>query len=265
MRGLFVGVAAAALIVGSVPANAGSLWIDDSSGNIGLVDTATGTVSNLHNTGQNLTDIAFLGSQMYGTTFTGLYSINTGTGAATLLGNYTGINGMNALVGAPTSLLGASNNTTTFFNVFLNGSTTSAGTSPLNSAGDLAFAGSTLYESAIGSGGNALVNLTTNNVVGLFHTSSQASFSTVFGLADDGTTMYAVNGTDIYSVNLGTAELTHLSSFFGHGLSDANGTAFLSENTPPVPGPMVGAGLPGILACLGLYGFNWRRKRRQLA
>jgi hypothetical protein len=65
-----VGVAAATFIVaGSVSANASNLWIDDVNGNIGLVDTATGTIvpGTLHNTGQILTDIGFIGTQMYGT------------------------------------------------------------------------------------------------------------------------------------------------------------------------------------------------------
>jgi hypothetical protein len=54
----------------------------------------------------------------------------------------------------------------------------------------------------------------------------------------------------------------HLSNFAGHGLGDANGTAFLNENVP-VPGPIVGAGLPGlVMACSGLLVLA-RRRRRQ--
>jgi hypothetical protein len=35
-------------------------------------------------------------------------------------------------------------------------------------------------------------------------------------------------------------------------------------NIAAVPGPIVGAGLPGLLGALGLWGMNfWRRKRRE--
>lgn len=39
--------------------------------------------------------------------------------------------------------------------------------------------------------------------------------------------------------------------------------SFLGFNQVAVPGPVVGMGLPGLVsACLGLIGFNWRRRRR---
>jgi hypothetical protein len=263
-----VGVVAATIIVaGTASANASSLWIDDTAGNIGLVDTATGTIvpGTLHNTGQILTDIGFIGTQMYGTTFTGLFTINTATGASTLVGTYgaQANGGMNALVGNGASLLGASNATNTVFNINpANAALSNFATPPLPSAGDLAFAGGTLYESAVGNGGDALVNVSTGTVVGLFHTSSVSSFSAVFGLADDGTTMFAVDGTNIYSVNLTNALLTPLSNYGGHGLLDANGTAFLQEN---VPGPIVGAGLPGVLMACGVLVALARRRRKFVA
>jgi hypothetical protein len=149
-----VGVAAATLIVaGTVSANASSLWIDDTAGNIGLVDTATGNIvaGTLHNTGQILTDIGFIGTQMYGTTFGGLFTVNQATGASALVGSYSSSGqGMNALVGNGSSLLGASNASTTVFNINpANVALSNAATSPVTSSGDLAFAGSTLYESGV--------------------------------------------------------------------------------------------------------------------
>jgi hypothetical protein len=232
--GLLSMAAATAIMAGSVVAHADIfLWIDDAAGNIGQVNVTTGTVvaGSVQNTGQFLTDIGFIGSTLYGTTFTGLYSINTSTGAATFIGNYSvGIGGVNALVGNGSALLGASFNTTTVYNIDpSNASASTFAPSPLTSAGDLAFAGGTLYQSGVGSGGDALVNVTPSSVVGLFHLDA-TTFSGVFGLADDGTTMYAVNGTTVYSVDLSNGALTQLFDYGGHGLGPANGTAFMGTS-----------------------------------
>jgi hypothetical protein len=239
------------------------LWIDDTSGNIGQVDITTQSVvaGSVHGTGQILTDIGFgTNGVLYGTTFNNLFSINTSTGAATPIGGNNGIGGMNALVGSgtPGVLLGAANNSTSVYNISqTTGAVTTFKTVPLASAGDLAFSGSTLYESAVHGAVDALVNDTTNTIVGDFHVGA-ATFSGVFGLADDGTTMYAVNGTEVYSVNLATAALTPLFDYSGHGLGVANGTAFIAEGAKvPEPGALglLGSALFG-LGCLA------RRKRR---
>jgi hypothetical protein len=249
------------------PAHADTiLWIDDTSGNIGQVDLTTNTVvaGSVHPTGQILTDIGFgTNGTLYGTTFANLFSINTSTGAATGIGGNNGIGGMNALVGSGTAgvLLGAANNTTEVYSISqTTGAVTNFKGVPLTSAGDLAFAGSTLYESSVNTNGNdALVNATTGAVIGDFNQGA-TRFSGVFGLADDGTTMYAVAGTEVYSVNLANAALIPLFDYSGHGLGVANGTAFVNEgSTTPVPEPgtfgLLGAGLLGL-------SFLARRKHR---
>lgn len=272
-------LAGAAVIAIAAISNIGSaradtiLWIDDTSGNIGQVDVTTQSVvaGSVHNTGQSLTDIGFVGTTLYGTTFTNLYSINTSTGAATSLGGYNvGAGGMNALVGNGASLLAASNATTNVYNVTPGspGTSTTFKASPLSSAGDLAFSGTTLYEFAVNTNNrDALVNVTTGAIIGDFHVGS-TFFSSVFGLADDGTTMYAVNGTDVYSVNLTNASLTLLFDYNSNGrgpLGDANGTAFMNENVSqtPIPGalPLFATGL----GALGLFGKRRKRKAGALA
>ena len=88
---LVVSAAAAGWLLGyafTAKAEHPTRWIDDNTaGNIGLVDLTTHTVSMVNNTGQALTDIAFIGNQMYGTTFTSLFKINDAIGASTFVGN----------------------------------------------------------------------------------------------------------------------------------------------------------------------------------
>jgi len=244
------------------------LWIDDANGNIGQVDVTTQSVvaGSVHSTGlgPSLTDIGFIGSNLFGTTFTNLYSINSATGASTNIGSYGGVGAsdMNALVGNGTGLLGASNATDEVYSINrTSAAATNFDPSPAPLAGDLAFAGTTLYESAVGpTGADELVNVSTDSVVNTF-TSGATTFTSVFGLADDGTTMYAVNGTNVYSVNLANADLTFLFDYAGQGLAAANGTAFMNEGRSAVPEPaslaLFGAGLGALLML--------RRRSRTLA
>ena len=232
------------------------LWIDDTSGNIGQVDLTNQSVvgGSVHGTGQALTDIGFTeDGTLYGTSFTNLYSIDTATGAATNLGSYGSPNGANALVGSGSGLLVASVNNTTvnsITNPLSPGSPAVFGTSPLASAGDLAFSAGTLFESGVNGGADALVNVTNGTVVGNFHIGA-TTFNGVFGLADDGTTLYAVDGTNVYSVDPTDASLTLLFDYGtnSQGLGDANGTAFINEATPaPEPASLglLGAGIIGL-------------------
>ena len=226
------------------------LWVDDGSGNIGQVDINTQSVvaGSVHNTGQDLTDIGFNSAgTLYGTGFDGLFSINTTTGAATSLGSYGFETDMNALVGSGgTGLLAAAADSLNIYSINPSSPSTQTvdTTSPADSAGDLAFAGNVLYESGVaGNGNDELIDVSTGTVVGLFHvgTTGGAELNGVFGLADDGTTMYAVNGTIVYSVNLTTGVLTELFDYStaenGQDLGAANGTAFIGEGSTATPEP----------------------------
>lgn len=243
-----------------------NLWIDDTSGNIGLVDVTTGTVSQVKNTGETLTDIGFIGSQLYGVTFSNLFSIDKTTGASTLIGSTFSDQGMNALVGAGAGLLGASNGSKNIYSISpTTGALTVVATSPLSSAGDLAFAGGTLFEAATGSNGSdQLINASTSSIVGQFHTTTTTGFNDVFGLANNGATTYAVAGTEIYSVNLSDGLLTPVLDYSGHGLGAANGTAFLAENntiSEPSTWAMMLLGFAG----LGFFGYRASRKKTAVA
>jgi hypothetical protein len=245
------------------------LWITDSSGNIGQVDIATHSVvaGSVHSTGQGLTDIAFNSAgTLFGTTFAGLFTINTSTGSATSVGSYGSVNGMNALIGNGANLFGAAFNTNTIYSISAsNAAVSTFATSTAPSAGDLAFAGSSLFESAVSATGtNELVNVSTGTVIGIFHVGNAAgaTLTDVFGLADDGTTLYGVSGTTVYSVDRSTAILTTLFNYStaenGQNLGASLGAAFINEATlGSVPEPeslaLVGLGLVAIAAA--------RRKR----
>ena len=242
------------------------LWISDSSNNIGELDLTTQSVvtGSVHNTGQLLTDIAFIGAQMYGASFAGLYSVNTTNGALTSIGSYgsVGNSGMNALLGSGANLLGASATTNEVYSI---NPTTAAATnfasSPLASAGDLAYAGNTLYEAGVGSS-YELVNVTTDSIVGPFSNSAA-----VYGFAYSGGVMYAVAGTEVYSVNLSTAALTPLFSYAGSdsGLQSALGMAVVSENASAVPEPSTWALMLAGFAAMGFAGYRRRNSRAALS
>lgn len=252
-RVLWAALAGVSGAAGGLPAHAapsGPLYVDDANGLLGTVDLSTDAVTVLGDTGLggNLTDIGFQNGSLYGTTFTDLYGLNGTTAAATHVTGYgiVGGSGMNALVGSTGSnLYAASGSTDLLYSITPGGATTTlSGSTGGLSAGDLAFANGSLYESVVGDNGNAeLVKLSlsgnsvSNAVVGYF-TTGGSQLDSVYGLAtgDDGVT-YAVNGTSIYSVNLANADLSLVDDYGGHGLAGANGTAFISESPPPTPPP----------------------------
>jgi hypothetical protein len=244
------------------------IWINDVNTNsdIGELDITTQSIvpGSVHSTGQFLLDIGFIGSTLYGTTGSALYVINKSTGAATLVGNYGGVGagGMNSLVGSAAGVLfGASNSTTEVYTI--NPATavaTNFAPSPAAATGDVAFAGTTLYESAQATGGaSALVDVNTNSVVGIFHVGG-TTIGSVFALTDDGTTLYALSGTEVYSVDLSDAALTQLFNYGGDGLAGARGAAFIGEGAAVVPESSTWAMMLLGFACLSFAGYRASRR-----
>lgn len=233
------------------------IWVNDSRGGLGKVDVATGTVTMVGNSGLTLTDIAFDPSgNLYGLSFTTLYQVNTTNAALTTIGGH-GINGGNALTFGSDGTLyaaGASPNLYTL-NTGNGAGTPFANSMGTNSAGDLAFNGGQLY---LAGTNNQLVRLDLSNAgqgtnVGAFGVSS------VFGLATASSNgvLYAIAGTNIYTVNKTTGAATFLSDYSGQGLLDAYGAAFFDEaRDVPEPASMTILGI-------GLAGFAAYRSRRK--
>ena len=257
----------AATIVAFVStAPAATMYVHDSIGNLGTVDTESGAVNLIGDMGATMTDIAFdTSGNLFGITFSGLYSINAATAASSLIGSH-GVPGGNALVfGSDGTLYSAGNSSRDLYSIDASsGATTSLGTTGFTSGGDLAFVGDDFYLAA---GGSNLVSidlddLTASSVVGSFGVGS------VFGIAtDEADIMYGVGGTQIFTVDLNTGEALDAINYGGQGLGSAFGQSFFAEAGAPGPGPGPSpVPLPAsgflLLGAFGMAGaFRLRRRR----
>jgi hypothetical protein len=240
------------------------LWVDDSSGEIGLVDVTPGpnlgNVTLIGNSGIVLTDIAFdpsgnlfgIGPLAANAPYY-LYSLSTTTGLATTIGAFNPtINSVSCSTGqcGPNSLVFSSNDTlyTATDTLFTINPTTAADTAvgPLGggfvSGGDLAFIDGTLY---LATANDDLVSV--NTTTGAATLVGAIGVPSVFGFASpDDKTLYGVAGTSVYTVNTTTGAATFLANYGGQGLGQAYGEAFYTEAmATPEPSTLVlfGAGL----------------------
>jgi hypothetical protein len=165
---------------------------------------------------------------------------------------------MNALLGTSTGLLGASFLNTNVYSINSANAGLSLFTSaPNTSSGDLAIHSGVLYGLGNSGGANTLNTLSGTHSAATLHVGSPAgaTLTTVFGLADDGTTLFAVAGTEVYSVNPTTAVLTPLFDYSlnenGQNLGADTGAAFVIEGTIAPP-PVTGVPEPASIALLGV-------------
>ncbi|HEY5893871.1 MAG TPA: hypothetical protein VIT91_11625 [Chthoniobacterales bacterium] len=248
-------IASAFLIAANCTIASPSLYIDDASGRLGIVDVSTGTTTIVGSMGTALTDIAFApNGDLYGLSFTNLYRINSQTAALTPIGPH-GISGGNALVfGTNGILYGAGNTSTGLFSINIStGAATLLGNIGFRSSGDLAFNNGQLY---LSSTTNQLVQINQATFAGT--ALGPLGFSSVFGLAtgDDGV-LYGLSGTQIFSVNPSTMAVTPVVNYQGHGLSQAYGTTFISEAVPEPSAILLTA--PGFVGIVLLRGRSRKR------
>ncbi len=237
------------------------IWVDDNVGRLGRVDVASGAVTVVGSMGVVMADIAFdpMGN-LFGTSGSSLYSINTSTAAATLVGSLGAT--ITSLVFSNTGTLYGSG--TALYSISPgSGSATLIGNAGISYgfSGDLAFAGGTLYLSSGIQGPFSLSRL--NIGTGARTLIGSLGVPQAYGLASpNGVSLYTVGGTQVYTVNAATGAATLPVDFGGRGLSAINGAAFATE-AAPVPEPGRVAMMLSGLAVVGLL--VQRRLRREKA
>jgi len=226
------------------------LWIGDTSNQLGTVDVATGNVNVIGTMSTFMTDIAFDGAgNLYGISFTGLYSINKNTAASTFIGSFGSSAFLNSLVFGPGGTLYGANNSLYSINTGTGAATLIGnGGAAYASSGDLAVVNSQLYLSS-STGGDSLVQLNTSTGAGTLVGS--IGYGSVYGLASDNNQdLYGVTGTTILKINTTTGAGSFMVNYSGQGLGFAGGTAFYEEAGASVTEPsallLLGLGMVGL-------------------
>jgi hypothetical protein len=252
------GLALTLLAFASLSASAQNLlYITDINGKVGTVNLTTDSVTVLGSSGVVLHDIGFTSNgSLYAATSTSLYSMNSTNGSTTLIGSFGGAgnNLINGLVGDGSELIATSYSTNKLYAVDVSPLSTTAFSGTLNgvSNGDATF----------GANG-ALYDILTNGDLDKTTISGTTITSTIIGATGDKSVsgmatsstgqVFAISGTEIYTVDLNTAALTPFLNYAGHGLSTVTGAAIASSGMLVVPEPGNVALLLAGVAGLALY------------
>lgn len=199
--------------------------------------------------------------RLFGVTFeSALFRIDPSNGVSSIIGEL-GVGRVNSLVFAPDGTLYAASDTLYTVNTGTGAATAvGKGGTPYQSSGDLAFVNGVLYLSGHGAGNSGDLLLQLNTHTGAADVVGRIGLNAVFGLAtDNSAALYAVANTGIYSLNPVTAQALHLLDYAGQGLGNAFGTTFITEALPTTPVPELPP-LPMLLAGLGcMWWLNRRR------
>ena len=221
----------AAMVNTTAASAAATIWVDDAYGRIGKVEASTGNATLMGPSDVLLTDIAFdPDNNLYGISFSTLYSINQATGKVTFIGNLTGVNDANSLVfGKDGSLYSAGYASKNLYKIDpKTGASTVLFNTGYSSGGDLAFIGSDLYYTD----GQNLILLNLSTKVSKLIGPIGASY--VYGLINGGDDMlYAMAGNSVYSVNITTGKGTLLSTWPAATLGQAYGSTVMGEASSP--------------------------------
>lgn len=129
-------------------ANAATVWANDSSGRLGTINTDTQEVNIIGTMNTTMTDIAFdPNGNLWGISFSNLYSIDKNTANSTLVGSL-GTTANSLAFGADGTLYTANSSLYTVDTTTGAASLVGNGQDSYSSSGDLAFVNDTLYLSA---------------------------------------------------------------------------------------------------------------------
>ena len=248
------------LLGGAGVAQANIITIGDGSNNLFDVNVVTGQVANQvtvsgTNSGEVLTDVAYVGADLYGITNANLYSIDRSTGNALLVGSGLGASatgaGINSMFYDGSTLFAMGFSGTNLFSIdFNSGSASIIGDVGTTTAGDIEqsnVAADELFISSLTPDNSTFTSVekdgTGHSVIG------NMGIGDVYGLAYVGNTLYGAAGTSVYSVNTVVGSTT-----LSAAIQDDIDVAYGATRVVPIPAAawLFGSAMLGMLG-IGRY------------